>query len=515
MKKLPIGIQTFDKIIEGDYIYVDKTEYAYNLINDYTYIFLSRPRRFGKSLFLDTIKAIFEGRKELFEGLYIYDKWDWSKKHPVIKISWDGKLQTLEDLENKARVIFKFNQERLGVRCEDNNNSAICFEELIKLAHDKYNEKVVVLIDEYDKPILDVLDNLEQAKLHREFIKGLYSVIKGSDAYIRFAFLTGVSKFSRASIFSGLNMLTDISLNPKYGNICGYTQKDIETTFMPYLEGVDMEKLKIWYNGYNFLQDNVYNPFDILQFIASGHIFDNYWFETGTPSFLIKLLKQRNYFLPKLSNLKVDRKLLSTFDIEHIDIEVLLYQSGYLTIDKIITNEILDTIEYTLKIPNKEVQISFNDYVIRYLLNGDVSEKEPLMKSLLSAELDKFKESLISIFASIPYNNFTKNNLDKFEGFYSSIIYVHLASLGIKIIGEDVTNKGRIDLTCFVRDKIYILEFKVDGQKGEALSQIKSKNYALKYKNSPIYKEYSEIYLVGIEFDSSKRNVVNFEWERL
>jgi hypothetical protein len=514
MKKLPIGIQTFDKIIEGDYIYVDKTEYAYNLINDYTYIFLSRPRRFGKSLFLDTLKAIFEGRKELFEGLYIYDKWDWSKKYPVIKISWDGKLQTLEDLENKARVIFKFNQERLGVRCEESGNSAICFEELIKLAHDKYNEKVVVLIDEYDKPILDVLDNLEQAKLHREFIKGLYSVIKGSDAYIRFAFLTGVSKFSRASIFSGLNMLTDISLNPKYGNICGYTQKDIETTFMPYLEGVDMEKLKIWYNGYNFLQDNVYNPFDILQFIASGHMYRNYWFETGTPSFLIKLLKQRNYFLPKLSDLKVDDKLLSTFDIEHIDIEVILYQSGYLTIDKMITNEILDTIEYTLKIPNKEVQISFNDYVIRYLLNGDVSEKEPLMKSLLSAELDKFKESLISIFASIPYNNFSKNNLDKFEGFYSSIIYVHLASLGIKIIGEDVTNEGRIDLTCFVKDKIYILEFKVDGQKGEALSQIKSKNYALKYKNSPIYKEYSEIYLVGIEFDSAKRNIENFEWEK-
>ncbi|MBZ4643354.1 MAG: hypothetical protein PWQ25_1195, partial [Deferribacteres bacterium] len=181
--------------------------------------------------------------------------------------------------------------------------------------------------------------------------------------------------------------------------------------------------------------------------------------------------------------------------------------------DKMITNEILDTIEYTLKIPNKEVQISFNDYVIRYLLNGNTSEKEPLMKSLLSAELDKFKESLISIFASIPYNNFSKNNLDQFEGFYSGIIYVHLASLGIKIIGEDVTNEGRIDLTCFVGDKIYILEFKVDGQKGEALSQIKSKNYALKYKNSPMYKEYSEIYLVGIEFDSAKRNIANFEWE--
>jgi hypothetical protein len=513
MKKLPIGIQTFSEIINGNYLYIDKTEYACNLIENYKYIFLSRPRRFGKSLFLDTLKAIFEGRKELFEGLYIYDKWDWSKKYPVIKISWAGNFQSLEGLESSAYENFRKNQVRLGIECKNENDAASCFAELIEMSYKKYNEKVVILIDEYDKPILDVIENIEQAKINREFIKGLYSIIKDNDAYIRFAFLTGVSKFSRASIFSGLNMLTDISLNPKYGNICGYTQNDIETTFMPYLEGVDMEKLKVWYNGYNFLQDNVYNPFDILQFIASGHIFDNYWFETGTPSFLIKLLKQRNYFLPKLSNLKVDRKLLSTFDIEHIDIEVLLYQSGYLTIDKMITNEILDTIEYTLKIPNKEVQISFNDYVIRYLLNGNTSEKEPLMKSLLSAELDKFKESLISIFASIPYNNFSKNNLDQFEGFYSGIIYVHLASLGIKIIGEDVTNEGRIDLTCFVGDKIYILEFKVDGQKGEALSQIKSKNYALKYKNSPMYKEYSEIYLVGIEFDSAKRNIANFEWE--
>jgi hypothetical protein len=514
MKKLPIGIQTFSEIINGNYLYIDKTEYACNLIENYKYIFLSRPRRFGKSLFLDTLKAIFEGRKELFEGLYIYDKWDWSKKYPVIKISWAGNFQSLEGLESSAYENFRKNQVRLGIECKNENDAASCFAELIEMSYKKYNEKVVILIDEYDKPILDVIENIEQAKINREFIKGLYSIIKDNDAYIRFAFLTGVSKFSRASIFSGLNMLTDISLNPKYGNICGYTQKDIETIFMPYLEGVDMEKLKIWYNGYNFLQDNVYNPFDILQFIASGHMYRNYWFETGTPSFLIKLLKQRNYFLPRLSNLKIDDKLLSTFDIEHIDIEVLLYQSGYLTIDSV-REQRRGGFEYSLRVPNLEVQLSLSDYILHYLFQQKniVDTQDLSYDALYDGELDKFKESLISIFASIPYNNFTRNDLDKFEGFYSSIIYVHLASLGIKIIGEDVTNEGRIDLTCFVGDKIYILEFKVDGQKGEALSQIKNKNYALKYKNSPIYKEYSEIYLVGIEFDSAKRNIANFEWE--
>ncbi|MBZ4643038.1 MAG: hypothetical protein JG767_647, partial [Deferribacteraceae bacterium] len=173
MKKLPIGIQTFDKIIEGDYIYVDKTEYAYNLINDYTYIFLSRPRRFGKSLFLDTLKAIFEGRKELFEGLYIYDKWDWSKKYPVIKISWAGNFQTLDSLQKVALDVFKFNQEILGIKCDSFDDVGSCFRDLIHKSYKKYNEKVVILIDEYDKPILDVIENIEQAKINREFIKGL------------------------------------------------------------------------------------------------------------------------------------------------------------------------------------------------------------------------------------------------------------------------------------------------------------------------------------------------------
>ncbi|UOD35498.1 ATP-binding protein [Deferribacteraceae bacterium V6Fe1] len=510
LKKLPIGIQTFSEIIEGDYIYIDKTKEAFELIESYKYAFLSRPRRFGKSLFLDTLKELFEGNKKLFEGLYIYDKWNWDEKYPVIKISWAGNFQTLEGLKQVAFDVFKTNQESLGVICDNVNDPASCFRDLIHRAYKKYNQKVVILIDEYDKPILDVIENIEQAKINREFIKGLYSIIKDNDAYIKFAFLTGVSKFSKASIFSGLNMLTDISLNPKYGNICGYTQKDIETSFMPYFKDVDLEKVKKWYNGYNFLKDNVYNPFDILQFISNEFVFDNYWFESGTPSFLIKLIKERNYFLPSLTNLILDKKILSSFDIENIDLEVILYQSGYLTIEKMIEDELLSSIEYKLKIPNLEVQISLNDYIINYLFKGDNRLKSPLIKSLYYEKLEDFKVALTSLFSSIPYTNFTKNDLNLYEGFYASVIYAYLASLGIDIIGEDITNKGRIDLTLFVGDKIYILEFKVDGQQGEALRQIKERNYAEKYLN-----EGKQVYLIGIEFSSEQKNVVNFEWEKI
>jgi hypothetical protein len=306
-------------------------------------------------------------------------------------------------------------------------------------------------------------------------------------------------------------MLTDISLNERYGNICGYTQEDLETVFADYLKNADMEKIKEWYNGYNFLKDNVYNPFDILQFIANGFKFKNYWFSTGTPTFLIKLIEKNKYFLPKLSDLIVDEKLVDSFDIENIDIEVILYQSGYLTISEVRETP-FETIEYKLSIPNKEVKISLNDFIIKYLLNKSDSnrEKSSLYLSLLNANLKEFEDTLKSIFSSIPYNNYSNNFIQNYEGFYASVVYIYLQSLGLEIIGEDVTNKGRIDLTVFIGDKIYIIEFKVDANKGEALNQIKEKNYSQKYLNKSL-----EIYLVGIEFDSKDKNIVNFEYEKL
>ncbi len=509
LKKLPIGIQTFREIIKENYVYVDKTKEALELIENYKYVFLSRPRRFGKSLFLDTLAEIFKGHKELFKGLYIYDKYDF-KPHPVIKISWAGDFSTLEGLKQTAIDILKYNQKNLKVECDNIDNPSSCLRDLIIKSYDVYKEKVVVLIDEYDKPILDVIEKEEQAKENREFIKVLYTILKDTEEYIRFVFLTGVSKFSKASIFSGLNMLEDITLNPEFGNICGYTQEDLETVFAPYLEGVDKDKVREWYNGYNFLKDRVYNPFDILLFIKNEYRFKNYWFETGTPSYLVKLIKDREYYLPKLSNLVVGEELLNSFDIENINIEVLLFQSGYLTIEEVIETA-RGGYKYKLRFPNKEVKLSFNDYLINYL-TGQITEKieyqDRMYEYLESGDVEGFIEVLKGVFSSIPYNNYVRNNIGIYEGYYSSVVYIYLQSLGFEVIGEDVTSRGRIDLSVVVGDRVYIIEFKVDGGEGEALEQIKRKGYWEKYSG-----RFKEIYLVGIEFSSKEKNIKSFSWE--
>jgi len=506
MKKLPIGIQTFSEIREENYIYIDKTKEAYELIDNYKYSFLSRPRRFGKSLFLDTLHNIFEGNKELFEGLYIYDKWDWDNKYPVIKISWDGKNRSLEDIENNIKTFIRSNQKRLGVECDSDLDSINCFRDLIEKTYDKYNKRVVVLIDEYDKPILDVIEDIDQAKEHREYIKGLYTVLKGSDAYLKFAFLTGVSKFSKSSIFSGLNNITDISLNKKYGNICGYTHENLQNEFKEYLEDVNLEKVKEWYNGYYFLKDRIYNPFDILQFIGNNKEFKNYWFESGTPTYLIKRIEKNNYFLPRLSNLTVGEEIVSSFDIENINLEVILYQAGYLTIDEV-KEKRRGGFEYKLKLPNQEVKISLNEYLIEFLLKSNNKEKQEddLYDALADGRLEFLRDTLQRIFASIPYNNLTY--IKNYEGFYASVVYTYLQALGIEIIGEDVTNQGRIDLTCFIEDKIYIIEFKVTDE--DPLAQIHENKYYQKYQNLN-----KEIYLVGINFDKEEKNISNFVWEK-
>lgn len=509
LKKLPIGIQTFSEIREDDYVYVDKTDIAYNLIDSYKYVFLSRPRRFGKSLFLDTLRNIFEAKKEHFKGLAIEDKWDWETSYPVIHINFaKGKIESRTELDEAIIRTLRNNQEKLGIECEEKGSVAGCFEELIKKAYKKYNQKVVILVDEYDKPILDNIENTQVAESVRDGLINFYSVIKGSDEFLRFAFLTGVSKFTKTSIFSGLNNLVDISLDKEFGDICGYSQNDVETTFEPYLKGVDMKELKDWYNGYNFLGSSMYNPFDILQFIAKDFTYRNYWFSSGTPSFLIKLLNTKDYFLPNLTDVKVDEKILDSFDIYNLDLEVILYQSGYLTIDKI-SPKARGGDYYHLKIPNKEVRQSFSDYIINYLTEkANSDEQDNLYVALLENNLEDFKNSLISMFSSIPYNNYTNNHIQNYEGFYASIIYVYLQSLGFHIIGEDVTNKGRIDLTIVMDNAIYIIEFKLDG-KEYALEQIKKKKYYEKYLN-----QNKDIYLVGINFDTNDKNINSFEWEK-
>jgi len=504
--KLPIGIQSFQKIINEDYIYVDKTEEALDLIDNYTYVFLSRPRRFGKSLFVDTLNEIFSGNKELFKGLHIYDKYDF-EPYPVIRIDWSGNFKTQKSTVNIANEIMHRNQERLNIKCR-NTSPDLCFQELIIESYEKYGKKVVILIDEYDKPILDNLDDFEQAKQRRDFLRGLYVQMKSNDAYIRFAFLTGISKFSKASIFSGLNNILDISLHHKFATICGYTQRDLEEKFGEKLQGADMEKIKEWYNGYNFIGEPVYNPFDILLFIDHGLVFDNYWWQSGNPFSLIELLKKGNYYIPELENLEIDSMLLNSFDIEQLRLESLLFQAGYLTIDKIVRYEFFDTVKYKLKVPNKEVQFSLNRLFYEYLTGEFFSSDSDLMMGLYEGKIEKLKEKLQQVFSGIPYNNYVKNNISNFEGYYASVVYAYLAGMGVITVAEDVSSKGRIDLTMFIGDKIFIIEFKVG--EGNALQQIKDKQYYKKYLDRS-----KEIYLIGINFDEKEKNITRFEWEKL
>jgi len=505
MKKLPVGIQTFSKIIEDDFLYIDKTEIARSLIERYQYVFLSRPRRFGKSLFLDTLKNVFEGKRELFRGLLIHGKWNWEVKYPVIKISFSGGIHSRESLRKNLFYILKDNQERLNIICEEKEDQNQCFAELIKKAFQKFNQKVVVLIDEYDKPILDNIENIPEALVIRNGMRDFYTKIKDNDEYLRFAFLTGVSKFSKVSLFSGLNNLEDISLNPDFGNICGYTQLDVETVFAPYLVGVDMEQVKRWYSGYNFLGDKVYNPYDILLFIKNKFLFDNYWFETGTPRFLVELIKKNRYFIPDLQNLKADRSLVNSFDIENLNLETILFQTGYLTINRLI--QVGMGVGYELGFPNKEVQISFNAYILSSMIS--VTEKEPIRYELLDlikrGEVGKLEFVIRRLFSSIAYNNFTNNYIENYEGFYASVLYACFASIGVDIIAEDVSNKGRIDLTLKVEGKTYLFEFKVIDE--NPLEQMKKMKYFEKYAG--------ERYLIGIVFDPKARNVSKFEWEKV
>jgi Predicted AAA-ATPase/PD-(D/E)XK nuclease superfamily len=506
MKKLPVGIQTFSEIINEKYLYIDKSAIACDLIDRFKYVFLSRPRRFGKSLFLDTLKNIFEGKQELFRGLLIEEQWNWEVKYPVIKISFSGGVHSKADLEEDLLHILKSNEERLGLKCENKSKAQYFFAELIKKAFQKYQQKVVILVDEYDKPILDNIEHIPEALAIRDGMRDFYTKIKENDEYLRFAFLTGVSKFSKVSLFSGLNNLEDISLNADYGAVCGYTQHDVDTAFAPYLDGVDREQVKRWYNGYNFLGEKVYNPYDILLFIKNQRMFKNYWFETGTPRFLIELIKKNKYFIPNFNGLQAEESLVNSFDIEAINLETIMFQTGYLTITRLIESGM--GVGYELGFPNKEVQISFNNYILQSMMASG-SQKEPIRYELLdiinAGDVERLEPVIRRLFSSIAYNNFTNNDIERYEGFYASVLYAYFASLGLDIIAEDVSNKERIDLTLKAEGRTFLFEFKVTDK--EPLEQIKKMRYYEKYSG--------ERYLIGIVFDPRARNVSKFEWERI
>jgi hypothetical protein len=512
-KKLPIGIQTLREIRTEDYYYVDKTPFALRLVQQGKYYFLSRPRRFGKSLFLDTLAELFSGNRELFVGLYAQDHWDWSVKYPVIRLSFaEGRLESRAELDQRIRWNLEHNRTRLGLAPLGWDDIPGGFADLILAAVAKYGQRAVILVDEYDKPILDNLTEPEIARGMREGLRNIYSVIKGQDAHIRFAFLTGVSKFSKVSIFSGLNNLNDITVDPRYSAICGYTQEDLEQVFAPELEGLDREEIRRWYNGYSWLGERVYNPFDIL-LLFDKRTFRPWWFETGTPTFLVELLKSRQTFTPELDALLADDQLLSAFDVEHIGTEAILWQTGYLTIKS--QRRTGARIEYQLGYPNLEVASAFNDVLFKTLWvdPGQASRRSSRLFDLLVAlDFAALKDHFQALFASIPADWYRANPVLHYEGYWASVFYSHLASLGLDLIPEDVTNQGRIDLTVKLPQAIVILEFKrISGDKptGEALAQLKAKAYADKYRTHGL-----PVYLLGIELSSATRNLVGWDVER-
>ena len=511
MNKLPIGIQTFREIREEGYCYVDKTPLVARMADEGKYYFLSRPRRFGKSLLVSTLAAAFAGQRELFAGLYLENHWDWSRRSPVIVLDFgEGVLSDTDLLTASTAVQLEESAEAHGIAPPAAGPIHLRLHKLIRDLHAATGERVVVLVDEYDKPILDHLHQPARALELREGLRNLYSVFKSQDARLRFVLLTGVSKFSKVSLFSGLNNLKDITLDERFATVCGYTQTELEITFIEWLDGVNLPEVRQWYNGYNFLGEPVYNPFDVLLYLDSRQ-FRSYWFETGTPTFLINLLKARRYNIPAIETLEAGEELLSSFDVGEIEPETLLFQTGYLTIQERYRRGLIH--RYRLRYPNFEVRASLPAAILNAYLPS-VQERlrteSRIYTALETDDPEGLRQAFHALFASIPHDWHRRNNIADYEGYWASIVYCTFAALGLTVIPEDVTNHGRIDLTIRWADRAYLLEFKVVelSEPGRALEQLQTRGYHQKYAGQPVT-------LIGMEFSRAERNLVGFEWRRL
>ena len=509
-KKLPIGIQTFRLMREEGYYYVDKTGLIQQMVESGRHYFLSRPRRFGKSLLLDTLKNLFEGQQSLFTGLAIHDHWDWSIKYPVLRFSFGSKnFRTTQDLVDSLHTQLTLLEEQWQIIPKFTDASGRLIQLIVELQQ-QTQQAVVILVDEYDKPILDALEYTDIAKANRDFLRGFYGTIKDFNAHIRFSFLTGVSKFSKVSLFSGLNNLEDITLQAHYSSLCGYTDMEMDSVFAAELAGLNRQEVREWYNGYNWLGEGVYNPFDVLQLFRT-RLLRNYWFETGTPTFLVEQLIKRQVPTLKLDNTLTSNDVLSSFDVGDISNEALLFQTGYLTIKH--TEDLGGEIFYTLGYPNREVYQSLNRQLLAALVQNrseQVVHSSQLYRLLSANDFAGLRQLFHSFFASIPYHWYSNNHIQHYEGYYASVFYSYFASLGLNITLEDVSNLGRIDMTLKFNQQVYIFEFKVVELTpvGNALQQIKDKAYADKYRGLQ-----QPIYLIGVEFAKTDRNIVGFEWE--
>ncbi len=511
--KYPIGIQTFSEIITQGYVYVDKTEHVYNLAHSGKYYFLSRPRRFGKSLLVSTLDAYFSGRKELFKGLAIEKlEQDW-ETFPVIRLDLSGQKFSSQAQFNESmdRIMYAAEQ-RLGLKTEENSDPTFRFGDLLLSAYKSTGKPVVILIDEYDKPIMDNIDNPGLLDYCRFALQSVYGVMKSNDAIIRMGFLTGVSKIGHLSVFSGLNNLMDISLFEQYNDICGISETELHQYFdeeiYVFADKLKVSKdecyarLKAQYDGYRFCEDavdGIYSPFSLLNALYSKKLND-YWFATGTPSFLVKVIKQTSFDLTSIADQQVDSTLMANPDSIFANPVPLLFQSGYLTIK----DYNADGDFYDLKFPNLEVKKGFFNYLLGFYapMQGVAANTliYKLRMSLVDGKSEYFMRQLSALFARTPYQ--IQGDAEK-DFQYAMFIIVQL--LGIDVQAEYQTSDGRIDLLIRTDKYIYIIEIKLGGTVDEAVKQIEEKDYGAPFAADP-----RQIIKIGVNFDKSTRKIVDW-----
>ena len=517
--KYPIGMQSFDQIIEDGYVYIDKTDMVYSLAHEGKIYFLSRPRRFGKSLLLSTLKNYFLGRKELFKGLKIDSLEKEWKVYPVFHLDFNGGNFTQKGILEKwiGGYISSWERER-GFKTDSEQPLGMRFIEILKYAHEQSGNRAVVLVDEYDKPILDVLDvdrNLEEE--HRNILKGFYSVFKGADEHLQFVFLTGVTKFSQVSVFSGFNQPKDISMHGKYETLCGITQEELDATFREPIENMAKvykcsyeemrERLKAQYDGYHFsdLMTDIYNPFSLLNAFDAERISD-YWFKSGTPSYLIRLLSHSNENMNDITGKYYAPKEFIDYKADVEQPLPMIYQSGYLTIKEFDMDFGLFLLDY----PNKEVKEGFLSLIAsKYFNNGDMIY--PWIREaavfLRKGDTEGFRTGLTSFLASIPYTMSRKENERERERYFHYTFYLIMRLISVyTVYTEKVQSQGRVDCIVETPDYVYIFEFKLDGTAEEAMRQIEEKGYAREYESDS-----RKLYKIGAVFSSETGTIEDWK----
>ncbi len=506
--KYPIGIQNFEKIRTEGFVYIDKTAFVYKLASEGCYYFLSRPRRFGKSLLISTMEAYFHGKKELFEGLAISKLEKEWHKYPVMHLDLNTEMyNTTEALNNKLNLALSEWEELYGSNPNE-RSLGTRFEGVIRRASEKTGSQVVILVDEYDKPLLQAIGDKQLQDDYRNILKAFYGALKSADKYIRFAFLTGVTKFGKVSVFSDLNNLTDISFDRRYSAICGVTEAELHEYFdasvaeLADVNGMTKDEcygqLKLDYDGYHFDWNTpgIYNPFSLLNTLSSCQ-FRDYWFETGTPTFLVHQLQKANYRLDEMTEEKLSADTLNSIDIMDENPLPLLYQSGYLTIKDYDTR----FKNYRLGFPNREVCEGFVKYLMPYYMpkiaersRFDVSK---FVNEVRTGEAEGFMRRLDTFFASGDYSLMGDKEL-----YFHNAMYVFFTLLGFYVDVERHTTDGRMDMLVQTKDYIYIFEFKIDQSAEVALKQIEDKGYA-----RPFADESRKLFKVGVNFSTGKRRI--------